>query len=168
MPIGVIGGEGNTRQAIELIQHAIGDAAFILPDVDELAAAGLANDRHHGLHPAAEHILREQVVVDGAHLSWISMARIGQVRDTGQRDAFKAAELFRRLCPCVCEGVQVSVPASQPRMPGAYFRRISVGYVSFEYLLGIGEARLIDEVPAKPWDFGKSFYYGADVGLLRA
>ncbi len=34
LPVGVIGGEANACSTIELVQHAIGDAAFILPDVD--------------------------------------------------------------------------------------------------------------------------------------
>ena len=101
----MIGGEGDTRQAIELVQHAVGDATFILSYIDELAAAGLADHGNHGLHPTAEHILREEVVVDGPHLPRISMTLIGQVGYAGQRDTVKVAELLpvslpRRLRGC--------------------------------------------------------------------
>src|ERR1700722_19482782 len=51
-------------------------------------------------------------------------------------------------------------------MPGVYFRRIPVGDVSLEYLEGVGEAWLIDKVPAEPRHTGKAPHNSPHVGLL--
>ena len=51
LPVGVIGGEGNARAAIKLVQHAVGHAALVLSHVDELLAARGADQRDHRAHP---------------------------------------------------------------------------------------------------------------------
>ena len=95
------------------------------------------------------------------------MALVGQIGYAGQRDTAEVTQLLRSHTPRAGKHAEFFVSIAQPPTPGADFRRIPVRDVSFEYLLRVREAGLINEIPAEPWHSGKAPDNRAHVSLLR-
>ena len=160
--------EGDAARAVELVQHALRDAALILAHVHELRASRAADRRDHGVNPSGERFLREQVVVERAKLAGIALAAEGEVLLVGKRHTVEAAQFLGRNGPGHGQLRDAGVVRSQPPMPRLRLHRVAIRRVAFPGAPGVRETRLVDEVPAQPGNVLEAIHDGERVVLLGA
>jgi hypothetical protein len=137
LPVSMVCGKCHTGGCIKLIQEPVRDATLVLTNVDKLGAACVADGGDKGVHPAGEHVLRKEVVVQRAHAVGVFVARVAHVFKLGQGNLVPAAQLPGRNAPRICKHSEGAVAFLQPLLPVAHLHGIVIGHIAVEDEVGV-------------------------------